>query len=550
MTDGRNAGSSRPIERPGWGTFAALLAIVTVSGVFHLWGVRRDLPVLPQPDEIVLYQPAIRIASTGDLNPRWFGYPGSTVIYPTALAAHVWQAIVHDGGWLRVGSQWRTILARSGFELVLIGRLVSIAYSLSALVILFLVGRNVFDTRAALVGALLAALCPTIVDYAQQLRTDGPAMLFGLLYLLCCVRLLEHPGWASSMLAGAALGLAMATRVMLAAAGPALLVVDVVLWRRARRVHDRTRIWQLAAGLACVPVAFCVVTPYAVLEPETAWSSFRELAAKQTTHLGADGLGFAGNLWWYFSTAMPIALTWPQMALALVGIAGVWRSRDPSALLTVLYLTTFVGGISLVGLHWDRWLLPVLPLMALYAGYGATLLVDAAVSVVGNRFWNPSSVRRWRLVPLLVAGLALVVVPTRSLVAAARLHSVPTTEVVAAEWITANIPAMSLIARERGTAPISERRYSVMTFPMLPRKTFDEYVRLQVDYVLSSSSNWLRFGAEKARYATQVAFYEELHRRAVLVKEFRPSADRGGPIVRVYALSPRAREVAASLGGR
>jgi hypothetical protein len=109
---------------------------------------------------------------------------------------------------------------------------------------------------------------------------------------------------------------------------------------------------------------------------------------------------------------------------------------------------------------------------------------------------------------------------------------------------------MSLIARERGTAPISERRYSLMTFPMLPRKTFDAYVRLQVDYVLASSTNWSRFSAEKARYPREVAFYEELHRRAVLVKEFRPSADRGGPIVRVYALSPRAREVAASLGGR
>jgi hypothetical protein len=351
------------------------------------------------------------------------------------------------------------------------------------------------------------------------------------------------------MRAGATLGLSIATRVMLAAAGPVLLVVDVVVWRRAMRVQDRTRIWQLVAGLACVPVAFCVVTPYAVIEPATAWSSFRELAAKQSTHLGADGLGFAGNLWWYVSTAMPTALTWPQMALALLGIAGIWRSRDPSALLTVLYLTTFVVGISLVGLHWARWLLPVLPLMALYAGYGVTLLVDAAVSVVGDRFRHPSSVRRWRLVPALVAGLALVVVPTRSLVAAARLHSVPTTEVVAAEWITANIPAKSLIARERGTAPISERRYSLMTFPMLPRKTVDQYVRLQVDYVLASSSNWSRFQAEKARYATEVAFYEELDRRAVLVKEFRPSADRGGPVVRVYALSPRAREVAAGLGG-
>jgi hypothetical protein len=158
-------------------------------------------------------------------------------------------------------------------------------------------------------------------------------------------------------------------------------------------------------------------------------------------------------------------------------------------------------------------------------------------------------VRRLLLVPELGLALALVVVPTRTLVAAARLRSVPTTDVVAAEWINANIPPMSLIARERATAPLSGRRYLLLTFAQLAEKTFDDYVRLRVDYVLASSSNWGRFQQEKERYATEVAFYEELHRRAVLVKEFAPSAGRGGPIVRVYALSPRAREAAARLGG-
>ena len=538
-----------PNGRPAWGALAVLCAIVALSAVFHLWGIRRNLPVIPQMDEVLLYEPAIRIASTGDLNPRWFGYPGSTVIYPSALAAHVWQAIVHGGGWLRVGSQWPAILQQSGYDLVLIGRLVSVAYSLAALVVLFLLGRTVFGTSIALAGTLLAALCPTTVDYAQQLRTDGPAMFFGLLYLFFCLRLLRRPGWSSSVLAGASLGFGLATRVLLAATAPALLLVDLVRWHRATPRGDRLTIWQIAAGIACVPLAFVLATPYAVLDPGTAWSSFHELAAKQNTHLGADGLGPAGNFWWYVSTAMPLALTWPQMALAVVGIASILRSREPAALLTIVYLVGFVGGISMVGLHWDRWLLPVLPIMGLHAALGAYVLLDA---VARGRVRDPASPRRRVLVPVLVAcvALALVIAPTRTLVAAARLHSTPTTDVVAAQWITANLPATSLIARERNTAPISERRYVVLTFAQLPERTFDEYVRLRVDYVLASSSNWMRFQNEAARYATEVAFYQELNSRAQLVKQFAPSADRGGPIVRIYALSPRARAFAATVAER
>jgi hypothetical protein len=529
--------------------FVVLCLIVACSATFHLWGIRRKLPMIPQPDEVILYEPAVRIASTGDLNPRWFGYPGSTVIYPTALAAHVWQAVVHGGGWLHVGSQWRTIFQWRGFELVLMGRLVSVTYSLAALIVLFLLGRAVFDTRTALVGTLFAGFCPTIVEYAQQLRTDAPAMFFGVLHLLLCVRLMQRPGWGSAMLAGASLGLGLATRVMMGAVAPVLLVTYAVSWWRDGRAA-RLSIWQVAAGLACVPLAFAVATPYAVLDPAAAWSSFRELAAKQQGHLGADGLGPAENAWWYVSVAMPLALTWPQMALAVAGILRGLRGRDPATLLTLLYLGSFVGGISLVKLHWDRWLLPVLPLVALYAGYGVTTIVDA---IAPRRHAREAVDPRRRVVAAVATAgiaMALVILPTRTLVAAARLRSLPATDVLASKWIAANLPPSSVIVRERYTAEISTLRFVVVTLPVLPRKSLDEYMRMQADYLLTSSGNWMRFGNEPTRYAREIAFYQELHRRALLVKELAPNAESAGPIVRIYALSDRARQHAATLGAR
>jgi hypothetical protein len=319
-------------------------------------------------------------------------------------------------------------------------------------------------------------------------------------------------------------------------------------WRHGRAARLSVR--QVAAGLACVPLAFAVATPYAVFDHATAWSSFRDLAAKQQAHLGADGLGPAGNAWWYLSVALPLALTWPQMALAGAGILEVLRGRDPARLVTLLYLGSFVCGISLLQLHWDRWLLPVLPLMALYAGYGVTTIVDAIVTRERAR----DSVDRRRRVAAAVAtggiAMALVVLPTRTLVAKARLRSLPATDVLASQWIAENLPARSVIVRERHTAEVSTLRFVVVTLALLPRKSLDEYIRMQADYILASSANWMRFGNEPARYAREIAFYQELHRRALLVKELAPNAERAGDIVRIYALSARARQHAATLAAR
>jgi hypothetical protein len=544
-TVGNRLSSSAPL--------VALAAILALSLYFHLWGIRRNLPILPEMDEVLLYEPAVRIASTGNPNPGWFGYPGSTVIYPTALGVHVWQAVAHDGTWLRVGPAWPSIRQTSGWSLVLVGRLVSVAYSVAALLLLFVIGRRLAGSGTALAGAALAALCPTTIDFAQQLRTDGPATFFGLLHLAMCLRLLDRPGWATQALAGATLGLAIATRYLLATVAPVLLTVEMILWWRARRAACPMRIFslQVLAGLACVPAAFVVATPYAILDHRTAWSTFREVAEKQQTHLGADGLGPAGNFWWYVSTALPGAFAWSQIGLAGVGVARICRGRESGSLLMLLYTASFLAGISQIGLHWARWLLPILPLVALFAAHGLLGLLELAPSLLGRAVPAADGGLR-RAIPVLAAVIVVVfsIAPARTIVAAARLRSVPTTDVIAAEWIAANLPAASVIVRERYTAPLAEGRFMLLTYAQLPEKSLDYYLALPVDFALASSHNWNRFAQEATRYPKEVAFYRELHRRGLLVKEFAPSATRAGPTVRVYALSDRARAAAAQLTGR
>jgi hypothetical protein len=78
-------------------TWWILVSIVGVAFGIHLWGIRQNLPFVPEIDEPVFVTRAVRLAASGDLNPGWFGNPGSTAMYPLAALYRTWHAVVHRG---------------------------------------------------------------------------------------------------------------------------------------------------------------------------------------------------------------------------------------------------------------------------------------------------------------------------------------------------------------------------------------------------------------------------------------------------------------------
>ncbi|MFZ2518587.1 MAG: hypothetical protein WA089_07790, partial [Anaerolineae bacterium] len=64
----------------------ALWAVLIVAFGLRVYGFWFGLPyVLTGDGENAFIVPAVRMVVGGDLNPHWFGHPGSTVIYPLAL---------------------------------------------------------------------------------------------------------------------------------------------------------------------------------------------------------------------------------------------------------------------------------------------------------------------------------------------------------------------------------------------------------------------------------------------------------------------------------
>ncbi len=528
-----------------------LACIIGIALSLHLWGIRRDLPFTPEVDEPSFVTPAVRIAASGDPNPGWFGHPGSTVIYPLAAVYRVWHAVAHGGMLFHSDHNLQLRFDSSPSEFYLLGRLLSISYAVMSVPLVYLVGRKAFGEQVGLIGSWLFMLYPIAVEYAQTVRTDSASVFFGLLSLWLCLRLYDRPTIGSQILAGFAVGLAIATKFTMAALVPILLVVEeVVLWRQASRAQDLKATWLgVHVGVLAVAIAFVLSTPFFFLDFRTA---ARDLVGEaRSTHLGADGLSIVGNLLWYLMKAIPQNITWLQMMLAAIGVALVLWRREARQMLLLGFLSLFFVGISFLRLHVERWIIPMLPLFSLLAADA----LNASITYVSKRLRLKPSFERG----LIFSALLLVSVwPAYQLVLSGIGLASPSTRVLAREWIVQNLPTGSHIAQEWYTAPLatadfygyaSHDRYTgpllATSFVLFERfslatdHTLEDYCRDGYQYLVTSSYVYQRFLREPNRHPSEAAFYRRLFSEGNLLQQFEPSTTREGPVIRIYELRGR-----------
>jgi 4-amino-4-deoxy-L-arabinose transferase-like glycosyltransferase len=501
----------------------AVLGIMVFSIGLECWALQRDLPIA-EVDEATFVRPAVHIAATGDLNPHWFGHPGSTTIYPLAGLYHVWGAVAHGEPVLSSSPDLAHRFATSPGEFYVLGRLWSIAFATGAIPLIFLLGRRCFSTTVGLIGASLWALLPLVVQYGRIVRSDSAGVFFAVLALLLIVRLLDQPTLRNHVMAGLAVGAGVSSRYFLVTLLPVLVAAGVFAIRRNVPGATFRGLW---AGVGAAVVGFVLTTPYFLLDMATARQS---LAIENGPHPGHDGFSRLGNLRWYVGNAIPNTISWPVALLVVAGVVLVLvRRQDPRRLLLVGAGAVFLIGISTSELHWYRWPLPILPVVVLLAAYALVTAISAL----------QARTRHVAAGPVVVVGLALVaIVPAKEVVELNLVEARPSTRVVAQQWIRGHVPPGAAVVRELKTAPLDGMPLRAAYTPALPIGgwTLDQYRQDGFQYLITNAGVSGTYTTHPRRYPTEAAFYRDLRRQACLLHEFRPSADRYGPIIRVYEL--------------
>ena len=429
-----------------------------------------------------------------------------------------WQ-LVHGGGldpgWYDYPSLLLMVLAplQLPFDDPSYGaaRILAAAIGLGGVAAAWWLGRTAYGPSAGVLAGAASAVATVHVVYSHMAVTD--VLLTTCVTVSLALLLTGRLEWA-----GVAAGLAASAKY------PGILVAVPILlvgWREWRRVG------LAAAGGA---LAFLLTSPFVVIHAGAAWDDIERV--QRLGRLGwlgfeddpATPLAFLDRLWEALGPFLLIALSGLALALGalvleqrkrLSGRApGGAASRFRADLALASFALVWFAQLLPLNAHYDRYVLPLVPVLGALAG---------------------------RLPRLAPAALALLVVPLLWSVGEVRELTHTDTRVVAHAWIEQNVPADALVAVEPSTPPVDPRPTLGLELPG-PGRELDpnrDLARLRAggtDYVLVTGAVADRVLEAAHRYPREAAFYAELESATERVLLVSPGGELGGPWVALYRL--------------
>jgi hypothetical protein len=358
----------------------ALAAILSLALGLRLIGLRFGLPAVYNPDEVAIMSRSLAFA-TGDLNPHNFVYP---TLYFYLLFGWIGLYGLASLATGRIDSI--ADLERQFFTdpsgIYVAGRVLAVACGVATVLALYLLARGLFGRQVALVSALFLAVAPTAVRDAHYVKHDVPTTLVIVLALMAITRVWPNP-WRqapprsrhlvlAALLTGAAVSMhyyAVFLTVPLAAA--AWLAFE----------HDDTagRLRAIAVAAGGSLLAFLICSPFVLLEWPTAVrdvAANRQIVVDRAREGGRPLFATAGR---YLAMLWREGIGWPVILAAVVGCRSMLRMSARTAILLALFPLLFLAFITNT-VPASRYLNPVLPFVALYAGFGISALSMRAAS--------------------------------------------------------------------------------------------------------------------------------------------------------------------------
>jgi hypothetical protein len=361
-----------PARKPArlrWARDGALLLILLLAAGLRIRGIDFGLPALNDPDEPLFMMTAIEMLRNHSLNPGWFGHPGTITLYCLALIDMAVAGIgIATGRYADADAFVSAVYADPGI-LFVPARLMIAACGVACVYLTWRLGRRLGGTRTGLIAAAFLAVNAVHIDYSQLIRTDIQASVFMLLCLCATFGIAEKGRLHDYLLAGIFVGLGCATKWP--AATIALSPIAAGIWRIARGHPDA---WKLALFAGGAVGTLFVVSPYLLLDYPAV---LRNLAGEaRPMHPGATGGGFLPNLAWYLAHPLLGSFGAGGLLLAALGTALILWCNRLAAIAILPGVAAFAVLISIQALRWERWLIPLLPFVAITAGYAVVALAD------------------------------------------------------------------------------------------------------------------------------------------------------------------------------
>jgi len=534
--------------------FLLLAAIVVAAVVLRFRGIEWGTGYFLHPDELFLTQVLINISApsgvreyldsaTSPLNP--FNH-GTGFIYGT-LPLFVAKLVSSFTPYQDVSNGH------------IPGRWVSAVADIGTVVLVWWIGRMLWNRGTGLLAALLMAFTVLHIGASHYFTTDTSSTFFATASFAFVVAAIRRRRWALYALAGAMVGLAVASKpTMLAAVGflllPALEAVRQdgwrVLWPRWSWLGEDDDQRAFPVVLASALALFVMVWTIRIAQPYTfegpSLFSFRfdpRWVADVEFWRGvqAGEIDYPPSIQW--ADRAPIVfqldnlIRWgmgPGLALAALGglawqvwslaVARRWPSWITLGMVAWICFHLVYFGIGLAKAQ--RYLMPAYPFLVLLAAAALVATVRWArrrgtlpLPLTGRRLRFPRWLHPGYVLPLLAIGSTLLYGA-----AFVSVYTEPHTRVAASEWIAANVPEGASISNEYWDLPlpvgipeVAGRAYDLVQLEPYADETPEKLTRLigglqRADYIVLSSARVSDTVTRMPwRYPMATRYYEALY---------------------------------------
>lgn len=382
--------------------------ILLAAFLIRAAGLHFGLPITAHQDEPIIVNHALAYASL-DFNPHFFKIP-PLVSYLLFLAYVIFYAIMALFAGMSQ-NEFAALFFRDPTAFYLTGRAIfGAALGTASVYLVYVIGKKTLGRAAAVSAMALFAVDYLHVRDSHYLYVDIP-MTFAM--LVCFTFLLKHDehGEPRSLLAaGVWMGIAVAfkyTAVPLAV--PLLMVCGL------RAGGHRAFFIHATQAVLVSALVYFLLNPFSLLDWRFFLSQIQEQAASESRM----------PFWHHLRYSLFGGQSAAAICLAIAGMAALCAARiDKSWLISfpvVYYLM-----ITIFSQPYERYAMPLVPFVCLFAGYLIVRIGDAA-----------GAGRRWVIVALTAAVAA---VPLSKSIYLDTLLVKPDTRALLREWILQKVP--------------------------------------------------------------------------------------------------------------
>ncbi len=297
----------------------ALFVFALLFGVFiRFYGIDFGLPLPYHPDELHKARLVKNMMLSGSLNPDFHALPPLLLYLSWGL-----EKIVNFLGFYPENKIIRILLA---------GRIVNALCGSFSILILFLIGKNLYGRFSGALSAFLLAISPLHVTNSRYMKEDVLFLTFVLICAYFVSRVINEKKiyflYLATFFAGIAFGAKYTGAVT-------VIMVFAVPWLVQDRLELKPDFYYLKHtifSLILLPLGIFLTLPYAIGDYE-AFTDILHGIARESKHAMSGHLGLAisavSQFWMYhFSRSIIPGLGWAIVSSALISLGLALKKKD------------------------------------------------------------------------------------------------------------------------------------------------------------------------------------------------------------------------------